>query len=319
MRKLFSVTAYVLLLTLTLSRASAQNSKKVSPSFYLRQADSLFNSGDWSHAIPAYESLLKWAPDNSMAWNRLAYCYHNLGQYDKAIADYQKSLQYKPASGVEAIVQSRLASAYSLKNEFEKAFAALDKAVATGFINVSELQTHADYEHLRTDARFLKIIERATNIAMPCLSNKQLRAFDFWIGEWDVYPNGSSRLVGQSKIEMASGGCMILENWTAVGGPPNTGKSMNYVNPSTGKWEQLWIGSGGIDINNPQKFLNGEYKDGAMRFDFEQFDAQGKKQMGRFIFFNEGSDQVRQFNEVSSDEGKTWTIVYDFVYKRKKN
>ena len=111
---------------------------------------------------------------------------------------------------------------------------------------------------------------------------------------------------------------MILENWTAKGNVPNEGKSMNFVNPSTGKWEQLWIGSGGINQNNPQQFVNGTYTDDAMRFEFEQITPQGSKQVGRFIFFNEGPDQVRQFNEVSSDEGKTWTTVYDFVYKRKK-
>jgi hypothetical protein len=55
-----------------------------------------------------------------------------------------------------------------------------------------------------------------------------------------------------------------------------------------------------------------------MRFTFEQLNPQGGKQTGRFIFFNEGPDQVRQFNEVSSDGGKTWTTLYDFVYKRKK-
>jgi hypothetical protein len=152
----------------------------------------------------------------------------------------------------------------------------------------------------------------------PCMKDNKLREFDFWVGDWNVYQNGTDQLVGESKIEVASGGCMILENWTAKGPVAHNGKSMNYVNSATGKWEQLWIGSGGINTNNPQKFVNGEYKDNAMRFTFEQVSPKNEKQIGRFVFFNLGTNEVRQFNEVSNDNGTTWTTVYDFLYKRKK-
>jgi tetratricopeptide (TPR) repeat protein len=298
---------------------AAQQNKKAKPQqlFTLQQADALFSAAAWKDAIPVYEAILKTAQKNSMAWNKLGFCYHNLGDYDKAIASYNNSLQFKTAPQIKPIVHSRLARAYALKNEQDKAFAFLDSAVNTGYKNVTELESHKDFNALRTDTRFKSIVTRANNSAMPCLTQPQMREFDFWLGEWEVYPNGTNVLVGTSKIEMASGGCMILENWTAIGGVPHNGKSMNYVNPQAGKWEQLWIGSGGINQNNPQKFINGVYKDSAMRFDFEQVSAQGK-QTGRFIFFNEGPNQVRQFNEVSSDGGKTWTTVYDFVYKRKK-
>ena len=55
-----------------------------------------------------------------------------------------------------------------------------------------------------------------------------------------------------------------------------------------------------------------------MRFEFETKDAQGNKITGRFIFYNEGPNQVRQFNETSANGGKTWTTSYDFTYIRKK-
>ena len=50
----------------------------------------------------------------------------------------------------------------------------------------------------------------------------------------------------------------------------------------------------------------------------EQTAPDGKKNKGRFTFFNQGPDQVRQLNEISADEGKTWQTVYDFTYIRKK-
>jgi hypothetical protein len=106
---------------------------------------------------------------------------------------------------------------------------------------------------------------------------------------------------------------MILENWTANGSPGN-GKSMNFVDAKSGKWEQVWVGSSGGGANI---FVNGEYRDSAMHFDFEQTDAKGNKLVGRFIFFNQGKNQVRQLNETSADGGKTWNTVYDFTYLRK--
>jgi hypothetical protein len=100
-----------------------------------------------------------------------------------------------------------------------------------------------------------------------------------------------------------------------VGGQPHNGKSMNYVDPITNKWIQVWVGSAGINSQNITRFYDGEYKDGAMRFVFDR-EVNGTKIIGRFIFYNEGPNQVRQFNETSSDGGKTWTTSYDFTYKR---
>jgi hypothetical protein len=151
--------------------------------------------------------------------------------------------------------------------------------------------------------------------AFPCLKDAHARQFDFWLGEWDVYNRGTTTLVGKSKIESASGGCMVLENWTALSGPPHNGKSMNFVDPETGKWMQVWVGSSGITNLNITRFYDGEYKDGAMRFVFDRT-IQGKKIVGRFIFYNESPNQVRQFNEQSIDGGKTWSTNYDFTYKR---
>ena len=50
--------------------------------------------------------------------------------------------------------------------------------------------------------------------------------FDFWIGEWDVYPTGAKNIVGHSLIQMVSSGCALLENWTS---PASNGKSLNFV------------------------------------------------------------------------------------------
>lgn len=282
------------------------------------KADSLFFLSQWQAAIPQYESALKNVSQNAVAWNRLAFSYHNLGRYDKAVDNYQKALENKPSPILEAAVHARLARIAAVQKRTDEAFNKLEKALASGYVNLTEIQTSKDFDNIRSDKRFADLEKRVETNAFPCMTIPQAREFDFWVGEWDVYPNGASMLIGHSKVEVASGGCMILENWTALGPVPNTGKSINYVNTTTGKWEQHWVGSGGLNAGNPQMFVNGVYKDGAMRFEFESTSAQNQKQMGRFIFYNLGPDQVRQFNEVSADGGQTWTTVYDFIYKRKK-
>lgn len=145
-----------------------------------------------------------------------------------------------------------------------------------------------------------------------CMDIEKAREFDFWIGEWDAYVTGSEKLAGYSKIEMASGGCMILENWTSAN-QPFTGKSMNFVDPATGKWKQVWVGSGGLNVT---EFLNGEYREGAMRFEYETKSPAGKRQFVKFHFYNISKNEVRQWHQTSED-GNTWVTTYDFTYKRK--
>jgi hypothetical protein len=149
----------------------------------------------------------------------------------------------------------------------------------------------------------------------PCMVDMKAREFDFWIGEWDAYVTGTDKLAGYSKIEMASGGCVILENWTSKGAPFE-GKSMNFIDPVSGMWKQVWVGSG--KSPNVSEFLHGVYYEGAMRFEFETLDSNNNKQLVHFLFFNQGPDQVRQFHETSNDAGKTWSTTYDFTYKRRK-
>lgn len=147
---------------------------------------------------------------------------------------------------------------------------------------------------------------------VSCMETTQAREFDFWIGEWDAFVTGTEKLAGHSKIEMASGGCMILESWTSVG-QPFSGKSINFVDPVTKKWKQVWVGSGGINVS---EFLNGEYREGAMRFEFQHELTDGSTQWVRFHFYNVGNNEVRQLHQTSAN-GADWTTTYDFTYKRK--
>src|SRR5689334_6932586 len=123
--------------------------------------DSLFAAQQWQAAIPLYENAVKSGVNTALTWNRLGFCYHNVGQIDAAIKDYEISLSNKPAAFLEQVVQSRLARAYSVKNLLDKAFASLDKALTLGYSNTTELETHGDFANVRKDKRFDNAKKRA--------------------------------------------------------------------------------------------------------------------------------------------------------------
>ncbi|HZS06188.1 MAG TPA: hypothetical protein VFD58_15210 [Blastocatellia bacterium] len=144
--------------------------------------------------------------------------------------------------------------------------------------------------------------------AKPC-SQPDYRQFDFWLGEWEVKAGGQP--AGTNSVQLVSGSCALLENWTGRGG--GDGKSLNFYNAATGKWHQVWVGSGGGVLE-----LAGEYKDGAMRLAGETRKKDGGRRLERLTFFNLSSDHVRQLWEQSADEGKTWSVAFDGDYIRKK-
>jgi hypothetical protein len=146
----------------------------------------------------------------------------------------------------------------------------------------------------------------------PCQTRPENREFNFWVGEWDVKPTsaGNGPSVGTSKIESLADNCIILENWESTG---FSGKSWNFYDLGTHKWRQIWL-----DVSGRKAEFSGEYKDGAMKFEGETITGKGQRVKSHMTFFNLGPNKVRQFAERSTDDGKTWTTVVDFIYLRKK-
>lgn len=104
-----------------------------------------------------------------------------------------------------------------------------------------------------------------TGAPPPC-EGEIYRAFDFWLGEWEVTANG--KRAGHNSITSAEKGCLIIERWTGAGG--GTGQSYNYYDPGLEKWRQIWVAAGAtIDYSgglneNGEMVLEGEiaYRDG---------------------------------------------------------
>jgi hypothetical protein len=115
----------------------------------------------------------------------------------------------------------------------------------------------------------------------PCEGNKQFDEFDFWVGEWDVR-GVAGKLAGSNVISKSHNGCVLIENWTSASG--GTGMSINYFDHAEEEWVQVW-NSG----TQPFRGLWTALPDG----------------------------RVRQFFEISADEGETWVTWFDGYYTRK--
>lgn len=148
-------------------------------------------------------------------------------------------------------------------------------------------------------------------------SAKQCRAFDFWIGEWEVFGKKGNK-AGDSKISVILDSCVILEEWTSVApqkGLVYQGKSFNSFNTATKQWQQTWVDNTG----NTTEYLRGEVGENKITFYADKvIDQNAKYFLRRLTFTKLNEITVRQLGERSDDDGKTWTVEYDLEYRKKK-
>ncbi len=283
------------------------------PNSIFRKADSIFNSQNYALAKTEYENIFKTDPGTALAWNRVGFSCYNLGQFDEAIKYFNKSLSMNPSEQIKPFVLIRLAKSYGARGDKENTLIFLQKAVEAGFLNLNEINTDKNLQLIKNESGFTKVKEILYMKINPCMANPKSREFDFWVGVWDVFDTKTGRPAGTNTITITSGGCILLESWVnTIGG---TGTSINYVNTETGKWEQIYKDN---DLGMPVHYTNGEYINGVMKFALTTKGADGKMQTGRFVFEKKGADEVRQYQEMTSDEGKTWIMEFDLTYKRRK-
>ena len=138
------------------------------------------------------------------------------------------------------------------------------------------------------------------------------RAFDFWVGDWDVYtPDG--RLVGTNTIEPLWDGAALAEHWEGASGV--RGRSLNAcADTATGTWHQTWVDSSGSLL-----LLDGGLVGGSMVLtgSAPAEDESGRSERQRISWTPEPDGSVRQHWEVSPDEGATWRTVFDGRYRKR--
>ncbi len=137
-------------------------------------------------------------------------------------------------------------------------------------------------------------------------------AFDFWIGQWDVFDRASNERAGSSSITLHDDGCVIEEVWTGVT-PHDTGRSLNMYDITTGKWLQFWMNT----IGDVSRFEGGPTADGMRVTAMNEMRPGGSRVVALGIEWTSQADgSVRQHGTFSLDGGQSWRDRYDYVYRR---
>jgi tetratricopeptide (TPR) repeat protein len=274
----------------------------------LEEANKLLKEKKYEEAVTAYNDILKTDEDNTMAWYNLASAEYNLKNYDNAITAYQNAM--KNLAG--PIVRYNIACAYALNGNKEMALKYLQEASDKGFGQYQVMASDNDLKSIKDEKKFSEILEQVKKNGNPCLAREEFNQFNFWVGKWDV-TNPAGQHAGNSEIDLMNNGCTIIENWFAANG--SQGKSFNYFDTTDNKWHQFWINQYAQKTTFEGKLVDGNM----VYYSYDHVNDKSKPYLQRLTFFNLEPNKVRQFDEISSDKGKTWTVGYDLTYTRKTN
>jgi len=146
----------------------------------------------------------------------------------------------------------------------------------------------------------------------PC---RAMHAFDFWVGDFDAKawdaPDGPVR--GQLHNTHDYESCAIVEHWTSAAPNGGGGMSLGFYDVNSKAWRMVWIGDDGRSND-----LQGDYRDGAMRFEGWVLDKDGNKLLARNVLQDVTPDLIRHIYSESADDGKTWMVRSDGRFVRRK-
>ena len=137
----------------------------------------------------------------------------------------------------------------------------------------------------------------------------QYKAFDFWIGTWNVTkPDGS--FAGKNVIDKIQDKCVVRENWTGAAAG-YSGTSYNFYNTQTKQWEQIWIDNQGGTLH-----LKGNREGSRMILRSDALkNKQGQPFYHRVTWTKNEDGTVRQLWETITNN-KNSVVVFDGLYRK---
>ncbi|MGD9967470.1 MAG: hypothetical protein AB7Q23_10080 [Hyphomonadaceae bacterium] len=165
------------------------------------------------------------------------------------------------------------------------------------------------------------------NSPLGCTSIES-RAFDFWLGEWDIAQrilnaDGSwLELPAQTAVNASPNGCVLTEHWQGdvrffwegmTAAEPLFGYSVRTYDPSLRQWRIYWMDSHAPRFESPYV---GNFENGRGEFRREFATPDGAR-LGRIVFDNITPETVNWELSVSSDEGQSWTALWIMEMQRR--
>ena len=152
----------------------------------------------------------------------------------------------------------------------------------------------------------------------PGCTSPESRQFDFWLGEWEVRPNGQDKIIARSTIEKKYGGCAVRENWMPLNQDAEAGGggSLNHYDPQYRQWRQVWLDSSGTRVD----FAGGMVGDKmVLKGRWANFGGPGKDAIVKMEYEAMACGAVRQHGLASSDGEKSWQTAFDLIYSNENS
>lgn len=146
-----------------------------------------------------------------------------------------------------------------------------------------------------------------------CRGDSLYQLMDFWVGEWDVYDRQDSLLGYNSVIKMLDE-CAILENWEGREG--GQGKSLFYVDNSSGNWKQVWVTANApTPGGQKEKELIYARTDSLLIFQ-GTYRIDQASVLDRTLLRKVSDGEVNQTIQLSRDGGQSWQTTFVGIYRR---
>ena len=139
------------------------------------------------------------------------------------------------------------------------------------------------------------------------MENNPENQFDFWLGEWNVTWGEDGK--GSNLIERILDGKIIQENFSA---PDLEGKSVSAFDLERGLWCQTWVDSNGTYLD-----FTGGFEDERMILSRDAI-VKGQACKQRMVWYDMRENQLEWNWERSDDDGKSWRVLWQIHYTRKK-
>ncbi|MBT8398546.1 MAG: hypothetical protein HKO65_05000 [Gemmatimonadetes bacterium] len=151
------------------------------------------------------------------------------------------------------------------------------------------------------------------------------RAFDFWMGEWDVlnrnrpaedvrwYDTGTAT----ARVYPVVAGCGLVEHWRGNAyGEFVVGFSLRAFNPQRGQWDLilLWPNSGQPRFGE----LYGGFRHSRGEFFSQNITESGDTAITRFTFSDITPNTLRWQDGISTDGGRTWDSSWIMEFSRRE-
>lgn len=145
-------------------------------------------------------------------------------------------------------------------------------------------------------------------IPQPACISAAHRAFDFWLGQWNVH-GANGKLAGTNHIQQAMAGCVLHERYDT--GRGYSGESFNVYDARRKVWHQTWVDSAGLLL-----LLEGGISDGKMVLEGQTTGVDQTLTRHRISWTPHPDGSVRQLWESTNANGE-WAVAFDGKYTRK--